>query len=69
MTQKQRLAVYQKFMHKISIYSTAMNNDKIKDAVSLIDRWSYAHRQGNGELSPRQQQAAVDHVVKLMEDF
>lgn len=69
MNQKQRLFVYEQFMHKISIHCTTMNTKKIQEAVSLIDQWSYAHRQGNGELSPHQQQALIDHVVKLMEEF
>jgi hypothetical protein len=28
-----------------------MNNERIREIVSLIDSWSYAHRAGNGELS------------------
>lgn len=69
MTNKQRLKIYEQFFHKINIYCTTMNGEKVKDAVGLIDSWSYCHRCGNGQLSNRQQQQLIDSVVKKMEDF
>lgn len=69
MTKRQRLQTYEQMMHKISLYVTVMNFDKIQEAVQLMDSWSYAHRSGNGELSDAQQQQRVDNVVVLMHEF
>lgn len=69
MTQRQRLHTYEQMMHKISLYVTVMNAEKIQEAIQLMDSWSYAHRSGNGELSEHQQQQRVDHVVVLMQEF
>ena len=69
MTQKDRLRIYQKFMHQISLYVTVMNSSKIAEGVQLIDSWSYAHRAGNGELTDHEQQKLVDQVVRKMESF
>jgi hypothetical protein len=69
MTAKQRLAAYEHFFHVISMNCTAMNNDRIRDAVSLIDNWSYAHRVGNGELSDYETRKMIDKYVKRMEEF
>jgi hypothetical protein len=69
MRQKDRLKIYESFFHKINMATLIFNNSKIAEAVNLIDRWSYAHRVGNGELTPREQQAIVDRVVKRMEEF
>jgi hypothetical protein len=30
MTQKDRLLIYEKFMHTVSLYVTAMNSDKVR---------------------------------------
>ena len=69
MTQRDRLRVYEKFMHQMSIYVTAMHSEKIKQGVQLIDNWSYAHRCGNGEYSERQQRKIVEDVIRKMEAY
>jgi hypothetical protein len=46
-----------------------MNNEKIKHAVGLIDRWSYNHRVGNGTLTEKEQRKMIDSVIKEMEEF
>lgn len=69
MTNKERLKAYESFFHSINMHCITMNNEKIKEAVSLIDSWSYAHRVGNGEHSPHRQQKIVDSVIKKMKDF
>lgn len=48
---EEKLRIYERVFHKISYCVTAMNNERIREIVSLIDSWSYAHRAGNGELS------------------
>lgn len=69
MTQKDRLRIYEKFMHKVSLYATVMNSDKVREGVELIDAWSYAHRSGNGELSEHEQRQRVDAVMRKMETY
>lgn len=69
MTKLERLKIYESFFHSINVHCITMNNEKIKDAVSLIDKWSYAHRQGNGEPTEYQQKKMVDSVVKKMKEF
>ena len=69
MTKNDRLIAYEAFFHKINAHVLTLNHDKIRDAVTLIDSWSYAHRCGNGELSDYQQQKQIDHVVQRMKEF
>lgn len=69
MRKEDRLAIYEKFFHQINVYCITMNQEKIKDAVSLINSWSYAHRIGNGEHSEYQQKKIVENVIKKMDEF
>ncbi len=69
MTKSERLKIYESFFHKINVHCITMNNEKIREAVSLIDKWSYAHRQGNGEPTEYQQKKMVESVIKKMKEF
>lgn len=69
MTKAERLKIYENFFHRINFHCVTMNNTKITEAVSLIDSWSYAHRQGNGEPTDYQQKKMVDSVVRRMGEF
>lgn len=69
MTKLERLKIYESFFHQVNVYCITMNNEKIQEAVGLIDRWSYAHRMGNGEFSDREQKKIVDRVVKIMGEW
>lgn len=69
MKQVDRLKIYENFFHKINVYCITMNTDKIREAVGLIDNWSYAHRCGNGEYSSVEQRRAIDHIIKKMQEF
>ena len=69
MTNKERLKIYEAFFHQINVHCIIMNTEKIRDAVGLIDSWSYAHRAGNGELTEYQQKKSVEHVIRKMEKF
>jgi hypothetical protein len=37
-----------------------MNGDKVREMISAICSWSYAHRCGNGEYSEEEQQKLID---------
>jgi len=59
-TLKDKVKVYEQFLHKISMACTCMDNLAIQELVQNADAFSYAHRQGNGELSDRQQQELIN---------
>lgn len=69
MTKDERLKIYEKFFHRINMYCITMNSEQIAKAIGIIDSWSYAHRQGNGELSDYEQNKLVEHAIKRMEKF
>ena len=69
MTNSERLKIYEGFFHQMNVYFLTMNRDRISEANSLIKDWSYAHRQGNGCLTARQQNTLVNNVVRKMRDF
>jgi hypothetical protein len=59
-TLKQKVAQYEAFLHKINMFIISPNNDGIRELVENADIWSYAHRVGNGELSDKKQQQAIN---------
>jgi hypothetical protein len=69
MRKAERLAIYEEFFHTINVHCTTMNQEKIREAVSLIDAWSYAHRAGNGEPSDYEQKKMVEQVIERMSRF
>lgn len=69
MTKLERLKIYEEFFHQINVYCITMNNDKVSEAVHLINQWSYAHRCGNGEHTPHEQKKAVEQVINRMKEF
>lgn len=69
MTKADRLEIYESFFHKINLHVVCMNNEKISDAVHIIDSWSYAHRQGNGAFSDKEQKKMVENVINKMKEF
>lgn len=68
MTDEEKLRVYEGVFHTISYCVTTMNNEKIREIVSLIDSWSYAHRAGNGELSEEEVEANILRALEKLKD-
>ena len=67
-TLKEKVAQYESYLHKINSFIVSCNNDGIAELVRNADVWSYAHRVGNGELSDRQQQQAINNAFcKLLD--
>ena len=65
-TLKQKVAQYEAFLHKISMACTCMDNLAIQELVQNADAFSYAHRQGNGMLSDKEQQSIINaKLLKL----
>jgi hypothetical protein len=69
MSPEEELQIYRTFFHQINVHCITMNNEKIREAVGLIDSWSYAHRRGNGEYTEEEQQECVNNVIRRMRDF
>ena len=61
-TLKQKVDQYESFLHKINSFIVSCNNDGIKELVENADNFSYSHRIGNGELSDRKQQQAINNA-------
>lgn len=59
-TQRDKIAMYEAFLHKINLMVTSCNNEGIKQLVQNADRFSYAHRIGNGEYSDKEQQKIIN---------
>jgi hypothetical protein len=67
-TLKEKVAQYESYLHKINMFCISCNNDGIAELVKNADNWSYAHRVGNGELSDRKQQQAINNAFwKLLD--
>jgi len=67
-TLKEKVAQYESYLHKINMFIVSCNNDGIAELVRNADVWSYAHRVGNGELSDKQQQQAINNAFcKLLD--
>lgn len=59
----EKIKVYEALLHDMYFHSTvAMRHDLVMKNLDRIGRWSYAHRQGNGELTEAQQQEMIDHA-------
>ncbi|MNQ21363.1 hypothetical protein D3C85_344790 [compost metagenome] len=56
---EEKVEVYENLLHSIQASRVAFNSERVRLLLSLIDNWSYAHRQGNGEKSEKEIQEAV----------
>lgn len=66
-TQKQKIAQYEKFLHMLQLNAeVVMNKDNVGKLISRACAWSYAHRAGNGELSEKEQQAMIDRTFEKL---
>lgn len=54
-TLKQKVEMYEKFLHDIQMYSVCGRGDLIQILVDNACSWSYAHRAGNGEYTEKKQ--------------
>lgn len=61
-TLKQKIKQYEAFLHLINSFIISGSHEGIRELVKNADNWSYAHRRGNGELSERKQQQAINNA-------
>lgn len=58
-TLKEKVKMYEKFLHDIQMYSVCCRGDLIQVLVNNACSWSYSHRVGNGEYSDKEQDSIV----------
>ena len=59
-TLREKVEVYEKFLHNINLMMVAGSNKGIKQLLENADSWSYAHRIGNGTYSEKEQQEIIN---------
>jgi len=56
---------YERFLHLLQLHAeVTMNPDAMRSLIGNACRWSYAHRAGNGELSPEEQDEIIERAFK-----
>ena len=59
-TPEQKIQVYEKLLDRIALFYDIGDNKSLRAILEKINKWSYAHRVGNGELSEEEQQKLID---------
>lgn len=60
---KEKIATYEALLHDIQLCAeVAMNDERLRQLIGNICRWSYSHRVGNGMLSEERQQELIDNA-------
>jgi len=63
-----KIQVYERVFHDIQMFANVtLDRPALNHLISIICDWSYAHRQGNGELSDEEQQELIDYQFKKLE--
>ncbi len=61
---------FNQILHRLNtFYAISMRSDCVSDMLTLIHKWSYAHRQGNGELTEEEQQEYIDKAWYSMINY
>ena len=69
MNDKEKVVVYENLLHSLQGAMVAMNNERMHILLDSISAWSYAHRQGNGELYDEKQQELIDKAFNRIKDL
>jgi len=64
-TPREKVIMYELFLHKINSFIVSCNNDGIKELVENADNWSYAHRSGEFLTDKQRQKMINDMFQKL----
>jgi hypothetical protein len=63
MTNEEKIEIYEAILHKIQLYAeVTMDSQKLHDLIEKICRWSYSHRQGNGDCNGREER--IENATK-----
>jgi len=61
---EEKVRVYEAFLHRIDLYRTCRNKEKLVAALDKISNWSYAHRMGNGKYSDEEQDRMIENTFE-----
>jgi hypothetical protein len=62
-TMREKIEVYEQLLHDLHFHSSVtMNHQAVMALLNKISSWSYAHRQGNGEYSEKEQNDVINHA-------
>lgn len=64
-TLKQKVEMYENFLHKINMFIISGNNEGIRELVNNADNWSYSHRSGEFLTDKQRQRMINDMFQKL----
>jgi len=64
-TLKEKVALYESYLHKINMFCISCNNDGIAELVRNADAWSYAHRSGEFVTDKQRDQMIANAFWKL----
>jgi len=68
-TMREKIAVYESILHDLHCAAcVSMSKERTGKLLDAISSWSYAHRQGNGELSDKEQQGIIDKAFWRMKE-
>jgi hypothetical protein len=68
-TLRQKVEQYESLLELLSLYVNAGSQISIQKLLNNIDNWSYSHRQGNGELSEKEQQQIINKAFWKLNDL
>lgn len=64
---REKVATYERLLHDINMYAAiTLDSQTMKEIISLICEWSYAHRVGNGQLSDEEQAEMVQKMYNRL---
>ena len=66
-TLKQKVDLYESFLHKINMCCISGNNDGIRELVENADNWSYSHRCGEFVKDNQRQKMINNAFWKLLD--
>lgn len=70
MTDKERLEIYETFLHSLAIpYGVSMNPERVKKGLDIVWDWYRAHSDGNGELSQEEIEDNINKSLRRMEEY
>ena len=66
---EEKVEVYEALLHRIqTAHDITLDGDHVRKLLENICKWSYAHRQGNGEYTWDEQQALIDKAFDNLLD-
>ena len=65
MTDKEKIEIYEAFLHAINMAVVCCNNERIRELVENADSWSYAHRCGEF-MTDDERQGWIDQKTRKL---